>query len=109
MCHPADEAYDAYSSDPRVEVAASYVERVEWAALEHNPAKTFAVIRVKLPGEDVKTVDVDVKNSSSVAVFSRSFKSWTFLPRKVNPGGSQSATWDSEKQELTVVVRLHKT
>jgi hypothetical protein len=68
--------------------------------------KNYLVLRVKLPKEDPKTIDVDVQEDSKVFIFSHKYKLRTFLPKPVLTQ-SIKTSFTMETEMLEVVMR-HK-
>jgi hypothetical protein len=94
-----------YEMDPRSEIASpSWTERLEADSMGATSAAE-AVVRMQLPEEDSKTIDVQVTEGGTLLlVYSHRYKLRWFLPKAV-VDGSQKATWDGETCELTIIVR----
>ena len=79
-------------------------------------------MNIKLPDEDVKTIDVDVKSEKvtfglkaflnhsffyQVLLFSHRYKCQAFWSREVRSGKAK-ATWNEEKSLLKIIAPLHQ-
>jgi len=90
---------ELYEDDPRspVEYEITDCQTFEAGKL---PDKKFAKMKICLPEEDLKTIDIDVK-AEKVLLFSYHYKCLAYWNGKIKPSQAQS-TWDEDTCILTI-------
>ena len=75
-----------------------------YIAIIGNPNRNSYVLRTKLPGEDPRTIDIDIPEEKIIIVKSHKYKLRTYLQKPVLPGTLKSS-FTKENNLLELCVR----
>ena len=95
----ADLQIDEYEIDPRIEAKFEIIE-----GQENIKESRYLAIKVHLPDEDGRTIDIDVKDDKKLLIFSHQFKAKISLPKSVF---SDSAKTTFDNNNCMLIVRIN--